>query len=162
MKAVIVIMTMMAVVMACGGQQGPQGPAGAQGTQGEQGPVGLQGEQGQQGLQGDVGAGGPMGPTGERGPAGEPGQSLMVVDWTVNPNDKIADGTWRVGTDIQPGLYRTVPEGFCYWERLSGLDGTFDSIIANDSMGGPGYVEIMETDVAFATDGCGTWSKVED
>ena len=161
MKAVIVIMTMMAVVMACGGQQGPQGPAGAQGTQGEQGPVGLQGEQG---LQGDVGAGGPMGPTGERGPAGEPGQSLMVVDWTVNPNDKIADGTWRVGTDIQPGLYRTVPEaeGFCYWERLSGLDGTSDSRIVNDIMRGPGYVEIMETDVAFATDGCGTWSKVED
>ena len=125
---------------------------------------GLRVSKAQQGLQGDVGAGGPMGPMSERGPAGEPGQSLMVVDWTVNPNDKIADGTWRVGTDIQPGLYRTVPEaeGFCYWERLSGLDGTFDSIIANDNMGGPGYVEIMETDVAFATDGCGTWSKVED
>lgn len=74
---------------------------------------------------------------------------------TPNPN-MISSGTYLVGTDIQPGLYRgNAGSGFfgsCYWERLSGLSGQFDDIIANDGPNGQFYVEVFETDMAFSVD----------
>lgn len=78
----------------------------------------------------------------------------------------IADGTWLVGTDIEPGTYRTlVPEGelitMCYWARLSDVTG--EGIITNDIGSEPGQqmvVEILDTDVAFESSGCGTWEKI--
>lgn len=71
-------------------------------------------------------------------------------------------GLWLVGTDIQPGTYRATELDGCYWERLSGLDGTIDSIIANDFIidSGQAVVEISESDVAFSSEGCGTWEPV--
>ena len=86
----------------------------------------------------------------------------MVVDWPVPANETFTDGTWRIGHDIQPGLYRVVPNDFCYWERLSGLSGGFDDIIANDNTSSPSYVEVKATDVAFKSQNCGTWLKVEE
>jgi hypothetical protein len=68
------------------------------------------------------------------------------------------DGTYRVGTDIQPGRYRSDGTNGCYWERLSDLTGDFESILANDNPRGQAYVEILPTDVAFSTDDCGRWS----
>ncbi|MGH8905565.1 MAG: hypothetical protein ACRD0K_03390 [Egibacteraceae bacterium] len=45
-------------------------------------------------------------------------------------------GTYLVGTDIQPGVYRN-PEG-CHWARLFGVSGELSDIIANDpSRDGP-------------------------
>lgn len=67
-------------------------------------------------------------------------------------------GTHLVGRDIQPGLYTTTVDGYCYWERLSGTSGDFDDIIANDfTSGARVYVQILATDVAFFSDDCGTW-----
>ncbi len=40
----------------------------------------------------------------------------------------------------------------CYWERLSGLSGDFDDLIANDNANGSYYVTIDASDVAFTTD----------
>ncbi len=48
----------------------------------------------------------------------------------------------------------------CYWERLSGLGGTFAEIIANDfqSFAGPAIVDIRSTDLAFKFDAdCGNF-----
>lgn len=73
-----------------------------------------------------------------------------------------ADGTWLVGRDIQPGTYQAQPPAGsgCYWERLSGLSGTLDDIIANDfGSSGQVVVTILATDVAFNSNGCGTWTK---
>ena len=84
----------------------------------------------------------------------------MTVEWEVPPNDAIGDGIWRVGTDIHPGLYRTMLDT-CYWARLRNLTGR-DDIIANDNTDGPSYVEILATDVAFQSTRCGPWTKVEE
>ena len=69
----------------------------------------------------------------------------------------ISDGTWRVGTPIVPGTYRTTGTSFCYWTRLSGFGGTLDEIIANDIGIGPQVVTIFAADIGFKTLGCGIW-----
>ena len=145
------------------GPQGPQGERGAQGLQGERGLQGAQGERGVQGVQGEPGTQGPRGEQGAQGPRGEQGEqgpAFMVVDWPTVPNGRITDGVWRVGHDIEPGLYRTTNRG-CYWARLSDLTGGFGSINANGNTNGPSYVEILATDVAFESSRCSTWEKVE-
>jgi hypothetical protein len=69
-------------------------------------------------------------------------------------------GTYRVGV-LPAGRYYTDPLYGCYWERLSGLGGTLNEIIANNFVGydaGQQIVDIRSTDYAFSTDGnCGTW-----
>jgi hypothetical protein len=73
-------------------------------------------------------------------------------------------GVHVVGTDIQPGTYRTDGPGggqldLCYWARLSGLSGEFDDIITNGVPQGPATVEIAGSDAAFETSGC-EWELV--
>ena len=161
------------------GERGPQGEQGERGLQGEPGKQGLVGPQGVAGKQGEPGPQGEQGPPGERGPVGadgstgpqgpkgDPGEAFMTVAWSVQANDRFTDGIWRVGADIKPGIYRTIPpesrSGLpgCYWARLSGLGGDFDDIIANENTGASTQVEIQGSDVAFKSDGCGEWNKVE-
>ncbi len=47
------------------------------------------------------------------------------------------EGTYIVGTDIEPGTYRELGGEFCYWSRLSGFGGGIDQIIANANVSGP-------------------------
>lgn len=77
-------------------------------------------------------------------------------------DSSFGDGTYLVGTDIQPGTYATQALSGCYWERLSGLSGTSDDVIANDFVGADGQVvvTIAGSDVAFHTEDCGTWAMV--
>lgn len=76
------------------------------------------------------------------------------------PATSFGDGTYLVGTEIAPGTYKTDNKGgFCYYERLSGVSGSFDDIITNGSPKGPAIIEIPATDKAFKTSGCGTWVK---
>ncbi|MGY1669464.1 hypothetical protein [Geodermatophilus sp. SYSU D00710] len=71
------------------------------------------------------------------------------------------DGTFLVGSDIQPGTYRSTGGGSgCSWQRLSDLTGDYDAVLAWEFSEGQAYAEIQPTDVAFSTDGCGTWSRV--
>ncbi len=92
----------------------------------------------------------------------------MSVGWAVPANDKFLDGTWRVGPDIKPGLYRTIPPvpslgvPGCYWARLSGLSGERSEIIVNQTSADPVHVRIKTGDVAFKSIGCGEWSRVEE
>ena len=65
----------------------------------------------------------------------------------------LRSGTYIVGTDIQPGIYRG-EAGYdifdsCYWARLKDMSGTLDAIIANDNSFGQFYVEVVEGDRAF-------------
>lgn len=72
-----------------------------------------------------------------------------------------SNGTWLVGTEIAPGVYQTRRDvSFCYWERLSGLGGTFDEIITNANVIGQGIVEIDDGDEAFSASGCGEWIEL--
>jgi hypothetical protein len=83
---------------------------------------------------------------------------------TTTPTPKIAfpDGTYRVGTDIVSGTYRSTASSSagCYWERLKGFSGTLDDIIANYLGISPTIVTIASTDVGFHSDGCGGWEKI--
>jgi hypothetical protein len=69
-------------------------------------------------------------------------------------------GTKIIGTDIQPGTYRSRNTGTgCYWARLSGLGGTVGEIIANDNATGPAVVTIAPTDRGFQSSRCADWSQ---
>jgi hypothetical protein len=72
-----------------------------------------------------------------------------------------APGTHLVNSSIPPGRYVAETAGpGCYWERLSGLGGTLDEILANDFRGYAGrvIVDIRSTDLAFSFDAdCGTF-----
>lgn len=68
------------------------------------------------------------------------------------------DGTYFVGTDIQPGTYRSSGQTGCYWARLSDFTGGTDSILANDNTDTPAIVTILATDKGFHATRCGTWT----
>ena len=69
-------------------------------------------------------------------------------------------GKKLVGSEIQATTYRTrsASDG-CYWERLSGLGGTLQEIIANDNSSGPVVVTIASSDVAFNSTRCAKWTQ---
>lgn len=67
------------------------------------------------------------------------------------------DGTYLVGEDIQPGLYRAIVSenalGMGYVERAKDVNMEVDSIIANVALTGNGYIEIKATDKAVKVQG---------
>lgn len=71
------------------------------------------------------------------------------------------DGTYEVGTDVQPGTYvsSTPASGNCYWARLKGTSGSFEDIIANNNSAGQSVVTIAPTDKVFESSGCNDWSR---
>lgn len=69
------------------------------------------------------------------------------------------NGTWLVGSEIQPGTYRVTPaEGMFampYWARcadftcsMSGSGGVAGAILENSTVTGPSFITIAESDVA--------------
>lgn len=69
-------------------------------------------------------------------------------------------GMYKVGEDIAPGSYKTAgAEGGCYWERLKDDSGSFDAIIANDNIDGPGRLKIATTDKFVKFSGDCQWIK---
>ncbi len=72
------------------------------------------------------------------------------------PDSSVGPGTYRVGTDIDPGIYAGRAgldlADSCYWARLEGISGALDDIIANDNAIGQFYVEVLSTDAFFETD----------
>ncbi|CAL9506695.1 hypothetical protein SUDANB6_03561 [Streptomyces sp. enrichment culture] len=73
------------------------------------------------------------------------------------------DGDFQVGTDIEPGTYRTTgnTDGMCYWERAKDASGELDSLLANANVGGTGYVTVKPTDKLFKSSGCNDWEAVD-
>lgn len=85
------------------------------------------------------------------------GPTPVVSPTPTGPKSVIeTDGTYLVGTDILPGMYRTPGGSACYWARLRSLD-TSD-IIDNNNSTGPQVIEILPTDRAFKSSNCQTWT----
>lgn len=69
-------------------------------------------------------------------------------------------GTWRVGSEIPAGTYRTRQStSGCYWARLKGFSGNLSDILANDFGSGYMVVTIKATDKGFESSRCGRWSS---
>ncbi len=70
-------------------------------------------------------------------------------------------GTYIVGADIEPGVYRASEPQNCYWARLSGLGGTDAEVLQEEllSTGDVAQASIAATDVGFTSSGCGTWTR---
>src|SRR5262245_38093000 len=73
------------------------------------------------------------------------------------PMTSFGDGTYAVGTEIEPGVYQSagpVEGSACYWKR-SNNDGT----VANAMTKKPQTVEIAPGDTTFKTSKCQEWQK---
>lgn len=85
----------------------------------------------------------------------------MTGGEVLDPAKIIQDGTWIVGTEVDPGTYRDSGGTSCYWERLSGFSGTSEDRIANGFSDNQQIVTIEPGDAGFLSEGCGTWFLVE-
>ena len=72
------------------------------------------------------------------------------------PLISFGDGEVRVGVDVPPGVYRSVPlAAECAWERqIEGGQRVHGSLTLPE-----GIARIYPTDVAFFSQGCGTWTN---
>jgi hypothetical protein len=80
---------------------------------------------------------------------------------TPQPAASFGDGTYVVGTDLQPGRYKTdgKSDSFgCYWARDGDLSG--ENILANGIVNGPTTVEVRSGDTAFEVSGGCQWAKI--
>ncbi len=70
-----------------------------------------------------------------------------------------SDGTYEVGVDIDPGTYivSDAQRSTCKWRRLSDFTWTSGTIVETKASGQK-IVTIRDTDVGFATYGCGEWN----
>lgn len=69
------------------------------------------------------------------------------------------NGIFIVGTDIEPGTYKSTAASGCYYSRLSGFSGDMSEIIANNNTDTATVVTIAKTDKGFKSSRCGTWTK---
>lgn len=92
-------------------------------------------------------------------------QSQNCGTWTkdlsaiTTSKTSFGDGTYIVGTDIQPGTYKSSGQQGCYYARLKGFGGTIDDIITNNNTDNPAIVTISASDKGFQSKSCGTWTK---
>jgi hypothetical protein len=119
---------------------------------------------GPQGPQGPNGDRGPKGPKGDQGAAGQsaPATPASTGDGPATPTSggsSIEDGTWQVGSDVQPGTYRAPGGGGCYWEIDNGPPSSSGntSNVLNNSFGDSNPVVTLSPGNWFKTSNCGTW-----
>lgn len=86
-------------------------------------------------------------------------KAVAAVEEAIEAN-QVSDGTWTVGSDVQPGTYRTtdVVSSDCYWEITAGGSNGSD-IIENDIPGGGYPVVTVQDGQVFTSARCGTWAK---
>lgn len=75
------------------------------------------------------------------------------------PAGTYGSGTYAVGSEIQPGTYRTSGATWCYWARLSSADGELSSINANDNVDGSSTMVVKSSDKYVEFSGDCTWTK---
>jgi hypothetical protein len=113
------------------------------------------------------------------GSASGPGRSIVTVDegdasfvsvgcgdWvpdigpiTLRPTEPFVSGTYRVGRDIAPGVWKASNSVLCEWQRLSGFSGEDADVIDEGAGSGTQTVTIEEGDAGFtASASCGTWT----
>ncbi|MEU4510234.1 hypothetical protein AB0G05_12105 [Nonomuraea wenchangensis] len=103
------------------------------------------------------------GPTTTEPPATQPG---VVPSGGASAGTGVNPASLRtlvVGTDIQPGTYRTTgpTSGFsmCFWARMRSATAGLDDVITSGMPTGPATVTIEPTDKAFSTGGCAEWTR---
>ena len=72
---------------------------------------------------------------------------------------RFSDGTFRVGIDIAAGRYVSIDADHpnCRWRRLNDFTWT-NGVVVETIASGIKIVDIAESDVGFASVGCGEWS----
>jgi hypothetical protein len=77
------------------------------------------------------------------------------------PDRVTGDGMWIVGKQMKPGVYQSDAGVSCYWERLAGLSGKHTDLLDNGGYRrGRQLVEVLASDFAFTSQGCGEWVMV--
>lgn len=77
----------------------------------------------------------------------------------------VTNGTWIVGKDMRPGIWKAVgpfTAGGCYVAIHGGFSGIYeDDVILDGSVSKVGLeLAILSSDKGFTSRGCGTWKKV--
>ena len=85
-------------------------------------------------------------------------EKVGAAEKAAQANTFAGDGTYLVGTDVQPGTYKADASPGCYWARLKSLD-TSD-IIDNQNPDGPVVLQILSTDKAVEVARCAEFHKV--
>lgn len=82
-----------------------------------------------------------------------------VVETTTlpapGPATAFSDGTYLVGTNIEPGRYKGTLTDRCYWKRMDSAGETID----ND-YGGSNLIVVQDGDYAIQVQNCGDFTKV--
>ena len=81
-----------------------------------------------------------------------------TVTYTPPPVNQFTDGTFRIGADIPPGVYKTAGGQQCYYAVLNSLNN--QDIASNDNFSGPTVVQVPSSAAAFETSGGCSWSRV--
>jgi len=78
---------------------------------------------------------------------------------TTSPSGSgtFSNGTWLVGEEIAPGMWRAIRSRTCAWKRFSSIEGSTDTVAGS---GSSLTVEIRPTDAAFWSEGCGWWTQI--
>jgi len=79
---------------------------------------------------------------------------------SAGPAPMDADGTFAVGSEVPPGVYRSpgpVAGETCYWRRIGAEDATVENALTKQ----PQTVQIDPSDVAFKTNGCQAWTLTD-
>lgn len=73
----------------------------------------------------------------------------------------ISDGTYRVGSEVQPGTYAIeAPISGCYWERTDDVGGTVENAFINAAV--RVQVTIAASDYSFHSERCGNWRLLSE
>lgn len=86
--------------------------------------------------------------------------TVQGIEADAKANEIAGDGLYRVGSDIQPGVYKAGPadSGNCYHSRLASLDSS--DIIDNGNTSGAVVIVVAPTDTALELSGCNTFQRV--
>lgn len=81
---------------------------------------------------------------------------------TSSLTSDFGDGTYLVGIDIAPGVWRNSDSSAgCYWERLKGFSGSvLKDVIDNEFTYSEQIVTISPSDKGFSASRCGVWTRV--
>lgn len=79
---------------------------------------------------------------------------IILPDAMTPPACSVPPGTYEVGEDIDPGVYRgeALEGSYCYWARLNSPQEDPGSVIESALREGPFYVEVLESDAALMSD----------
>ena len=77
-----------------------------------------------------------------------------------HPMSATGDGMYRVGVDIQPGVYTAPGSAECYWETAVNADASVAAVTDIYLGTDPQIVVIEAADKFFVSDDCGAWTPL--